>query len=152
MFSFQSVFVEGRLNFGRVIVPDLVSSNGVVQVIDTMLIPPTAELGLTIYDRIARTPWLKVHEEILLLLGEFLLILVRAISMTACFVYRARTRISRLVSTPRRRQRVRTRRRRLALLLREARVLQGGVPEKLHGDHVRYHDVRASRRPRRGGV
>ena len=65
MFSIQSVFVEGRLNFGRVIVPDLVSSNGVVQVIDTMLIPPTAELGLTIYDRIARTPWLKVHEEIL---------------------------------------------------------------------------------------
>ena len=93
MFSFQSVFVEGRLNFGRVIVPDLVSSNGVVQVIDTMLIPPTAELGLTIYDRIARTPWLKVHEEILLLLGGFLLIFVRAISMTACFVYRARTRI-----------------------------------------------------------
>ena len=86
MFSFQSVFVEGRLNFGRVIVPDLVSSNGVVQVIDTMLIPPTAELGLTIYDRIARTPWLKVHEEILLLLGGFLLIFVRAISMTACFV------------------------------------------------------------------
>ena len=128
MFSFQSVFVEGRLNFGRVIVPDLVSSNGVVQVIDTMLIPPTAELGLTIYDRIARTPWLKVHEEILLLLGGFLLILVRAISMTACFVYRARTRISRLVSTPRRRQRVRARRRRLALLLREARVLQRGVP------------------------
>jgi len=53
-----------------------------------MLIPPTAELGLTLYDRIARTPWLKVrvklsgntfqftiihikqlHEEILLLLG-----------------------------------------------------------------------------------
>ena len=128
MFSFQSVFVEGRLNFGRVIVPDLVSSNGVVQVIDTMLIPPTAELGLTIYDRIARTPWLKVHEEILLLLGGFLLIFVRAISMTACFVYRARTRISRLVSTPRRRQRARTRRRRLALLLREARVHQRGVP------------------------
>ena len=90
MFSIQSVFVEGRLNFGRVIVPDLVSSNGVVQVIDTMLIPPTAELGLTIYDRIARTPWLKVHEEILLLLGGFLLILIRAISMTACFVHRAR--------------------------------------------------------------
>ena len=88
MFSFQSVFVEGRLNFGRVIVPDLVSSNGVVQVIDTMLIPPTAELGLTIYDRIARTPWLKVHEEILLLLGGFPLIFVRAISMTACFVHR----------------------------------------------------------------
>jgi hypothetical protein len=32
----------------------------VVQVIDTMLIPPTAELGLTVLDRISRTPWLKV--------------------------------------------------------------------------------------------
>lgn len=60
----RSVFIEGRLNFGRVIVPDLVSSNGVVQVIDTMLIPPTAELGLTLYDRIARTPWLKVRAKL----------------------------------------------------------------------------------------
>ena len=32
----------------------------VVQVIDTMLIPPTAEIGLTVLDRISRTPWLKV--------------------------------------------------------------------------------------------
>lgn len=55
----RSIFIEGRLNAGKVIVPDLVSSNGVVQVIDTMLIPPTAELGLTIMDRISRTPWLK---------------------------------------------------------------------------------------------
>ena len=39
------------------------------QVVDTMLIPPTAELGLTILDRIQRTPWLKVYEEIVLILG-----------------------------------------------------------------------------------
>ena len=57
----RSIFVEGRINSAKVIVPDLVSSNGVVQIIDTMLIPPTAELGMTILDRIARTPWLKVR-------------------------------------------------------------------------------------------
>jgi hypothetical protein len=57
----RAVFVEGRLNSAKVIVPDLVSSNGVVQVVDTMLVPPTAELGLTILDRIERTPWLKVR-------------------------------------------------------------------------------------------
>ena len=57
----RAVFVEGRLNSAKVIVPDLVSSNGVVQVVDAMLVPPTAELGLTILDRIERTPWLKVR-------------------------------------------------------------------------------------------
>ena len=34
-----------------------------------MLIPPTAELGLSVLDRIARTPWLKIYEEIVLVLG-----------------------------------------------------------------------------------
>ena len=65
----RSIYVEGRLNAARVIVPDLVSSNGVVQIVDTMLIPPTAELGLSILDRIARTPWLSIYEEIILVLG-----------------------------------------------------------------------------------
>jgi len=65
----RSIFVEGSLNAGKIIVPDLVSSNGVVQVIDTMLIPPTAELGLSVLDRISRTPWLKIYEEIILVLG-----------------------------------------------------------------------------------
>lgn len=65
----RSIFVEGKLNSAKVIVPDLVSSNGVVQVVDTMLVPPTAELGLSILDRIGRTPWLKVYEEIVLVLG-----------------------------------------------------------------------------------
>ena len=58
----RKISVEGRLNSATVIVPDLVSSNGVVQVVDTMLVPPTAELGLSILDRIGRTQWLKVYE------------------------------------------------------------------------------------------
>ena len=66
----RSIYVDGRLNAARIIIPDLVSSNGVVQIIDTMLIPPTAELGLTVLDRISRTPWLKIYEEIILVLGR----------------------------------------------------------------------------------
>ena len=65
----RGIYVEGRLNAAKVIVPDLVSSNGVVQIVDTMLIPPTAELGLSILDRIARTPWVSVYEELILVLG-----------------------------------------------------------------------------------
>jgi hypothetical protein len=57
----RAIYVEGRLNSAKVIVHDLVSSNGVVQIVDSMLISPTAELGLSILDRIARTPWLKVR-------------------------------------------------------------------------------------------
>jgi len=65
----RDVIINGRLNSARVIVPDIVSSNGVLQIVDAALLPPTKELGLTVMDRIERTPGLAVYEQLVTALG-----------------------------------------------------------------------------------
>ena len=65
----RDVVVNGRLNAARVIVPDIVSANGVLQIIDAALLPPTKELGLTVMDRVERTPGLAVYEQLVTALG-----------------------------------------------------------------------------------
>ena len=65
----RDVIINGRLNSARVIVPDIVSTNGVLQIVDAALLPPTKELGLTVMDRVERTPGLAVYEQLVTALG-----------------------------------------------------------------------------------
>jgi hypothetical protein len=65
----RDVIINGRLNSARVIVPDIVSANGVLQIVDAALLPPTKELGLTVMDRVERTPGLAVYEQVVVALG-----------------------------------------------------------------------------------
>lgn len=65
----RDILLNGRLNSARVIVPDIVSVNGVLQVLDTALLPPTQEVGMTVLARIERTPGLAVYEKVALALG-----------------------------------------------------------------------------------
>jgi hypothetical protein len=65
----RDVLINGRLNAARVIVPDVVSTNGVLQIIDSALLPPTREVGLTVMGRIERTPGLALYEQLVLALG-----------------------------------------------------------------------------------
>ena len=65
----RDVLINGRLNAARVLVPDVASTNGVLQVIDAVLLPPTRELGLTVWGRVERTPGLALYEQLVLALG-----------------------------------------------------------------------------------
>lgn len=61
--------VQGRMNSAELIRRDIPSTNGVLGILNSMLIPPTAELGLSLYDRIERTPELRIFEELVSILG-----------------------------------------------------------------------------------
>ena len=61
--------LRGRLNSARFIKSDIPSTNGGIAIIDAALIPPTAEFGVTLYDRILRTPTLRVFRELTSVLG-----------------------------------------------------------------------------------
>ena len=61
--------IQGRLNSAELIRRDIPTTNGVLGILDAMLIPPTAELGLSLYDRIERTPELRIYEELVSVLG-----------------------------------------------------------------------------------
>lgn len=61
--------VQGRLNSARFIKSDIPSTNGGIGVINAALIPPTAELGLSLYDRVVRTPTLRIFREVINVLG-----------------------------------------------------------------------------------
>jgi hypothetical protein len=65
----RDILINGRLNAARVVVPDLVSSSGVLHIIDAALLPPTRELGLTVMGRVERTPGLAIYEQLILALG-----------------------------------------------------------------------------------
>ncbi len=65
----RDVLINGRLNAARVVVPDIVSANGVLQVVDAALLPPTRELGLTVMGRVERTPGLAIFEQLVRALG-----------------------------------------------------------------------------------
>ena len=67
--SRTQLIVQGRLNSAAFIRRDIPTTNGVLGILDAMLIPPTAELGLSLYDRIERTPELRIYEELVSVLG-----------------------------------------------------------------------------------
>lgn len=61
--------VRGRLNSARFIKSDIPSTNGGIGIINAALIPPTAELGMSLYDRVVRTPTLRIFREVINVLG-----------------------------------------------------------------------------------
>lgn len=61
--------LQGRLNTAQFITTDVPSTSGGIGIINGALIPPTAELGLSLYDRLWRTPTLRVFRELINVLG-----------------------------------------------------------------------------------
>ena len=61
--------LQGRLNSARFIKSDIPSTNGGIAIVDTALIPPTAEFGVTLFDRVLRTPTLRIFRELITILG-----------------------------------------------------------------------------------
>lgn len=63
------LLVQGRLNAAKLREQDIPSTNGPLSTLDELLIPPTAEFGLSLYDRVQRATELRIFKEIIDALG-----------------------------------------------------------------------------------